>query len=451
MSASPAIGASGLGSPPSPTDPKQAALEQCKARVELAVQQVQWSHLYCSITLELPKYPVVTNCNHLFDGSAIQAWMLERRDPTCPLCRVPLTVLTPLQDLQESDDGRLSQHLQLEEPEKATLKHLHSSLNLLQERKIQEAINTLELCKPEILDISTLVVGLKLQFSPSPENVEWAMTRASKHENPDDRIFIYQQVIAHVPCRLDAYQELISLTKEPKEKRALLLQAADRARDAQQLELEMSFRKEAEIPLISTVISKEEWAAAQTINLPPYPQALIDFLAGDCTIWPGKKRWETHIVVPLFPQVAIDGAPVPFTLESLDQLDISSGGPGYGYIWVQIPKNIPAENEFRYAVMTNDVIPGSRNMSYNDQLGLLPPGYEAPGVFDAARAILWENRRSGNRCFNDHPWTFTRCKETVSGSHLIVGGFAPSGLIVHRSFSVCFGDEDFGVAGWRKF
>ena len=99
--------------------------------------------------------------------------------------------------------------------------------------------------------------------------------------------------------------------------------------------------------------------------------------------------------------------------------------------------------------MTNDVIPGSRNKSYDAQLQLIPAGYEMPGVFDAARAILWENRRSGKRCFNDNPWTYTRCKEIIHGYHVVVGGFAPSGLDVNDNYDDNY--DDTGVAGWRKF
>ncbi|MBF8262707.1 MAG: hypothetical protein HW387_372 [Parachlamydiales bacterium] len=196
-------------------------------------------------------------------------------------------------------------------------------------------------------------------------------------------------------------------------------------------------------------ISKNEWAAAATMNLPPYPQALIDFLKETCPFSPGNINSDMVIVVPLFPQVDIDGTIVPLTLKSLDQLDKSSGGTGCRLNSFGTANYIPAEEEFRYAVMTRDVIPGSRNMSYKQQLGLLPPGYEAPRVFDAVRAILWENRRSGNRCFNDNPWTYTRCKEIICGYNLVVGGFAPSGLYVDDSRY--YDDECFGVAGWRKF
>ena len=498
---------------PLPANPKQTAFEQCIARVQLVAQQVKLgilngrvSKLNCPITADFPKDPVLTNCGHLFDRVAIQQW--KDQGKPCALCRTPLTQIIPIHAFREfveerlpkdpvltcsnfkgSNQQRAARYLELakscidekeyeealefyskalqytnaaadyasipeiydrlREPEKATLSRLHLSLYQLQEGKIQEAVKTLEGCRPNILNISPLVVGLKLQSCQSRENIEWAMEEASDQNDPDDSIFIYKQILEAAPDRLDAYQKLIPLTKDPKEKRELLLKAADLAHIAKQFDLEMIFRKEAEIPLISNVISKKEWAASQTINLPPYPQKLKDFLAEDCTIWPGKKRSETHIVVPLFPQVAINDAPIPSTLDSLDQLDKSSGGPGYRYLWDQIPKNIPAEKEFHYAVMTNDVIPGSRNKSYDAQLQLIPAGYEMPGVFDAARAILWENRRSGKRCFNDNPWTYTRCKEIIHGYHVVVGGFAPSGLDVNDNYDDNY--DDTGVAGWRKF
>ena len=501
-----------VGSSLPPANLKQTAFEQCIARVKLVIQQVKLgilsgslSKLNCSITFDFPKDPVLTNCGHIFDRIAIQEW--KDQGKPCALCRQPLTELTPIHSLREFVEKRLpkdpvltcsnfkgpnqqraakylelakscideqdyaealecySKALQhtnssadyapvpelydrLKEPEKAALSRLCLSLYQLQEGNIQEAIKTLEVCRPDISSASSFIVGFKLLFCPSRENVEGAMKEASDQKNPDDSIFIYSQILAHVPDRLDAYQQLIPLTKDPIEKRELLLKAADLAHIARQFDLERVFRKEAERPLISNVISKKEWAAPQTINL-PYPQELKDFLAGDCTIWPGKKRSETHIVVPLFPQVAINDAPIPSTLDSLDQLDKSSGGPGYRYLWDQIPKNIPAEKEFHYAVMTNDVIPGSRNKSYDAQLQLLPAGYEMPGVFDAARAVLWENRRSGKQCFNDNPWTYTRCQEIIQGYRLVVGGFDPSGLNVNASDSDHH--ENIGVAGWRKF
>lgn len=161
----------------------------------------------------------------------------------------------------------------------------------------------------------------------------------------------------------------------------------------------------------------------------------------------GKKD-QRPILLCLYFLRYIDGSPVSSTLDSLDQLDKSSGGPGFIYVWDKTPNNIPAENEFHYAVMTIDVIPGSRYRSYDDQIQLLPAGYEVPGVFDAARAILWTNRRAGRRCLSDNPPTFTRCKEMIEGYQLVVGGFGPSGLAVYGHY---YDSEYIGIVGWRQF
>ncbi len=504
---------------PSPANLNPTAFEECTARVRQVAEEVKFgmlsdrlNKLSCPITAEFPKDPVLTNCGHIFDRILIQQW--KDNGNTCAVCRTSLTEFTPIRALREFIEERqpkdpvltcsnfkgqdqllaakcleLAQvftdkkdyakalefystalqytnasadyapipklYDELRQPEEAALSRLYLSLYKLEEKNIPGAIETLESCRGGILRVSSLITGLKLLLCPSPENIAWAMKEATDQKNPDDGIFIYNQILRVAPDRLDAYQQLIPLTKNPKEKGKLLLKAAEIARVNGQFDLEMIFRKEAENPLISDVIYPEAWANAQTINLPPYPKELQAFLAGDCTIWPGKKRSETHIVVPMFPQVAINGAPpIPLTLDSLNQLDQSSGGPGYRYLSEKIPKNIPAEKEFHYAVMTNDVVPLS--LAYRTfalRKGLLPQGYEVPSVFDVARAALWENRRSGKRCFDKDPSTyacyktFTRCKEVILGHPVFVGSFSPSGLEVgYRN-----NGYKIGLVGWRSF
>ncbi len=497
-----------------PAETKLTAFEQCVARIKSVVKQVQLevlskrlSKLNCPITTDFPKDPVVTSCGHLFDKSAIQRWGAQGNP--CALCRKPLTKLIPIHAFREFVEERLPKdpiltcshfkgpnkqradkclelakncvdekdyqealefyskalqytnssadyaaipelYEQLGESENATLSRLYLSLYQLQEGKVQEAIETLGLCNPAILNITPLVVGLELQLRPSPKNVEWAMTCALNQNNPEDSIFIYKQILAYAPNELDAYKGLIPLTKNQKEKRELQLKARELARVAEPLNLGVMGCEELGTPLISNAISRKEWAAPQTIRLPPYPQELEDFLAGNCTIWPGKKRWQTHIVVPLFPQVILDDVPIPFTLGSLGRLDKSSGGPGYRVLEDSL-SNISAKKNFRYAVMTNDVIPKSRGLVYQEQLKLLPAGYEPPGAFDAARAILWEFRFSGNGYFSSKPQrrTYTCCKETVQGLPVWVGGLMSSGLLV--DFQYYLVDEDLGIAGWQEF
>ena len=493
------------GSPlPQASEPARSVLEECIHRIKSVIQQIKLGvpnetlgPIRCLITHDTPRDPVQTNCGHLFDRTAIAAWLKIKN--SCPMCKtetpqiIPSFAIRELLDAQipiltcpQSHDldpecaaeclelarkrvdradykgalGFVSQALsytnspagdyamvpslydQMEAPEKAMLSRLFLSLYQLQEGKIQEAIETLKQYDSSDLDLTPVIVSLALQNGQSPETIKWAMTLALEQDNPSDKVFIYKQ--------------LIPLIQAPAEKKALLLKAADAARNARQFELEAHFRAEAASLPVSPAISTTQWASAATLTLPPYPQALIDFLEEDCTIcpeWHGKNK-DHFIVVPLFPTVVIDdsGVPVPRTLKSLRQLDKRSGGAGYKYLDPLIPNDTPAENEFRYAVMTNDVIPGSGNKSYGEQLTLLPEGYEMPEVLDAATAILWEKRRSGTQYFSDSSWTYARCKEIRS----IVGGLAPFGLIVGVAVvAVVEGADiegaDIGVAGWRKF
>ena len=183
-------------------------------------------------------------------------------------------------------------------------------------------------------------------------------------------------------------------------------------------------------------ITPEQWAnpAAFLATLPPMPQALVDFLAGPCPIYPGKTAGETHFVIPLIKNITTleNGVSVttPRTLKTLNKLDKASRGVGCRYIWPEILKpevDKPAEVEFQWAVMTKDVLPESGNKSYDVQKQIAEDNdYQVPGFLDAATCILWAHHHSGTRLYSDNPWTYTRCQEMVAGYHLVVGGFAPA-------------------------
>ena len=220
-------------------------------------------------------------------------------------------------------------------------------------------------------------------------------------------------------------------------------------------------------------ITPEQWAnpAGFLETLPLMPQALADFLDGPCPIYPGKTVRETHIVVPLVKNFTtlVDGEPmtVSRTLQALNKLDQASGGVGCGNIWSKILEpeiDKPTEVAFEWAVMTKDVLPGSKAKYYDTQKRLAEEkGYQVPGFLDAATCILWEKRHSGTRLYSDNPlsvnpMTYTRCREMLEHYHVLVGGFASCGLFV-KTDNYDFADDscngyklgDVGVAGLRKF
>ena len=355
-------------------------------------------------------------------------------------------------------------YLKLGQKEQAVLAYLHLAMYQLQEGKVLAAIESLKSAdeiSPNPLKINALLVCLDLDTNPSQEQINEAILIASTQKDPEDAIAIYKHVIAINPRQLDVYMALSPLLKDPAERNHLLLKASRLAELEGNLELALKLRTETEakMPVYPTSISKEDWInpVAFLAKLPPKPQALQDYLAAPCPIFggaEGKTRAETHIVVARPKDIIINGAPVPFTLSTLDKLDKESRGIGCRYIWDEILKaennlDTPPEIEFEWLVMTKDVLPGSRHKDYAFQRNLAETkGYSVPGFRDAATCILWENRNSGTRFYNDNPWTYTRCHEMLQGYHLVVGGFAPGGLGVSNRYDV---PEYIGVAGLRKF
>lgn len=418
-------------------------LEQCIARIrKLVNEQVRLRDLYdslsskkCVITLEEPPDdPVVTGCKHLFDKTALKKW-----GDSCPMCREKIREIVPIPKRWFDEDH-------LGGPKKAALSRLCLSLDQLQEGNIPAALRILESCKEEFAHLKSLIAVLRFFCDSSDENIERAMASALEENDLETKIFIYKQILTSNPFYFDAYKQLSSLIQDLKEKSELLLTAADLAFHLQRHDLEQDFRKRADDLVTRDSISQSKWAAAKDLLLPSYPPELERFLREPCPFWPGKTRRETHIVVPLFPEAEDDGLRVPFTLRILNQFNNNSGGPEIECILPFIPP-ISADKEFHYAVMTKDVIPESRNKSYQDQIALLPEGYEIPGIFDAVRAILWENQSTGQRCFTDNPLTYTRCKENIPGSHFCVGGLNYF-LRIGNGFQ---NKEKYGIAAWRKF
>ena len=195
------------------------------------------------------------------------------------------------------------------------------------------------------------------------------------------------------------------------------------------------------LPVYPTSITPEQWAnpAAFLATLPLMPQALEDFLDGPCPNTPGKTARETHIVVPLIKNITIleKGISVtkPRTLRTLNKLDRDSGGAGCAPFLDKLLKpevNKPAEVEFEWAVMTKDILHGSRNQNYDAHQQLArEKGYQVPGFLDAATCILWAQHHSGTRLYSENPQTYTRCQEILAGYYpVVVGCFSPGGLSV---------------------
>ena len=197
---------------------------------------------------------------------------------------------------------------------------------------------------------------------------------------------------------------------------------------------------------------------------PSLPADINTTLNAACPFWRGKQVKDTHLLV-LIP-AKVNGK--PYSLNLLSELIQHPKGGGhatqYRSYGSDIQKQFGTQSPGRsyWALMTRDVLEGSRNKTYANQKDLvsgyakrtqLP--YELPGALEAATAMLSHHVRSGERLYAVNPRTYTRCRELEDGKYpVVVGGFSSGGLFVDRydSFgSYSSGRSFYGVAGFRKF
>ena len=124
--------------------------------------------------------------------------------------------------------------------------------------------------------------------------------------------------------------------------------------------------------------------------------------------------------------------------------------------WAQYSKT--PSGRAHWVLMTKDVIPDSRNKSWQDQQTLAATfkgqGYELLSGIDAATCLLLEYVETERRFYTHSPWTYTRCVEQVKNAYsqwpLAIGGFAPGGVVV-GNYDFGGGVDINGVGVARKF
>ena len=187
---------------------------------------------------------------------------------------------------------------------------------------------------------------------------------------------------------------------------------------------------------------------------PLLPVEIYTILQAPCPFWPGKKVFETHMLV-LIPE-KVSGK--PFCLNFLRELiQRPKQGPATNYkyyVGIKLENKTRVPDKAYWVLLTRDVLPDTRNKTFQEQkqkVDSIGSGYELPGLLEAATSILIEHLRSGKRLYSDAPYTYTRCQEVGNyGCHCVVGGFAASGVQGHNHRDD-FRYEHIGVGVRRKF
>ena len=212
------------------------------------------------------------------------------------------------------------------------------------------------------------------------------------------------------------------------------------------------------LPDEGNFIDERAWKLLGDIGeVPPLPDNIFEELMKPCPFWnpkgtaDGKKVKDTHVLGVMVDKVNNE----PVTINSIEKYAKTpkEGGHATQYdgIWEPIREDFgeTAVEKPYWALMTEDMLPGSQFQFRNDQLAMAANfGYEAPTLLQAIAYNIVRYVSTGKGIFNKDPWRCTCCQEQTGGMKSVVGGFSSSGLFVYRASNR---SRNVGVAALRKF
>ena len=215
--------------------------------------------------------------------------------------------------------------------------------------------------------------------------------------------------------------------------------------------------------LPSIAFGKAKWAIhfGDIGHEPPLPPDIDKILSSPCpffsSFWSNKKVEETHMLV-LIP-ATVNGNPL--TLKSLGELvkaPKQGNASKYEYLSLGEYKDTPTPRSY-WALMTRDVLEGTRSKNYSDQKKIVEGfrqktgiPYEVPNVLPTAVCLFMIHASTGKHLYGRDPWTYTRCQEAYNKDwQLVAGGFASPGLDVDYGYDVAIATLVLRVCGSFRF
>ena len=192
------------------------------------------------------------------------------------------------------------------------------------------------------------------------------------------------------------------------------------------------------------IFSQADWASyyGSTEKLDPQVE---EILMSACPFNKGKLVKDTHFAFMGMPE--INGEPL--TVAKWLKLHPADGQPKFYFNdnpWhVGQPHTDVATLESRLYIVLREIVPGSTRKTPEDQVAMLPEGYEVPSTIVEVTKDILVFRKTGKRC-NGSVWA--ACKERTvktdkasAGSVSCVGSFYEDGLRVYR----WHGNQNAGV------
>ncbi len=132
--------------------------------------------------------------------------------------------------------------------EKATLAYLYLALYQLQDKKLTEAIQTLEQCKkitPLSQQIDKLLIHLYSVNQQADHAIKLALQSVQTITQVNQALHLYKQILIIDPCQWDVYQPLSRLLTTPEAKAHILLKGAWHALESEKYVIALELAKKA--------------------------------------------------------------------------------------------------------------------------------------------------------------------------------------------------------------
>ncbi|MHA7878111.1 MAG: hypothetical protein ACX93T_04320, partial [Bacteroidota bacterium] len=186
---------------------------------------------------------------------------------------------------------------------------------------------------------------------------------------------------------------------------------------------------------------------------PPIPTHIEALLSQPCPLFPGKKVYESHLLT-LIP-ATVDGTPL--TLSNFQTVlkrtkELGHHKAGYGFYCSNVKQEFGEKiiGTSYWVLMTRDVLPGSRDKTYEEQRRLVVDiaentsiAYTLPTILEGVVSTLCYHVETGKDLFPyNPPSTISRCEETLArGFTVTFGQLYNSGIRIvnHRrdNFKLC--------------
>lgn len=185
---------------------------------------------------------------------------------------------------------------------------------------------------------------------------------------------------------------------------------------------------------------------------PKLPHGIERILQRNCPFFPGKKIWQTHMLVYLPSHVNNK----ELSLNHLESLFSISSNKKYNVKFNRFDEEIKIEigdlpnKESQWVLMTEDVLPETRNKTCDERLEYIKKfkEWKISSTLSSSVCIFAKFVKCGVRLYCENPPaqpTFLQCQDEINELPINIGGFSKFGLNITNYFY--FPISSCGIAG----